>query len=84
MYYCFVFFYCVLFTHHHNIIISMSVCVCVIASRIGVCVCACVHACVHAQREVTGSDSTSGQILLLSLGDGDFRPQKGCPVRWHP
>ena len=34
-----------------------------------VCVCVCVI------REVTGSTSTSSQMLLLSLGDGDCRPQ---------
>ena len=48
------------------------------------CVRVCVCACVRALRKVTGSDSTSRQMLLLSLGDGDCRPKRGCPVSWHP
>ena len=48
----------------------------IISMRVCVCVC--------ALREVTGSDSTSRQMLLLSLGDGDCRPKRGCPVSWHP
>ena len=48
-----------------------------------VCVCVCV--CVCALREVTGSDSTSRQMLYTSFsGDGDCRPKRGCPVSWHP
>ena len=43
-----------------------------------VCVCVCVL------REVTGSASTSSKMLLLSLGDGDCRPQRGRPVRYQP
>ena len=46
-----------------------------------VCVCASVRACVTGGH---GSDSTSGQILPISLGDGDCRPKRGCPVSWHP
>ena len=45
--------------------------------------CVCVYIRVRALREVTGSDSTSRQ-MLLSLGGGDCRPKRGCPVSWHP
>ena len=76
----------------------MCVCVCVCASvcvrdcafvsvfihgctwyhiiSMGVCVC--------ALRGGHRSDSTSRQTLLLSLGDGNCRPKRGCSVSWHP
>ena len=34
-------------------------------------------------REVTRSDSTCRQMLLLSLGNGDCRPKRGYPESWH-
>ncbi len=47
----------------------------IISMFVSVCVCVCVL------RKVTGSDSTSSQMLLLSLGDGDCRPKRGCEVQ---
>ena len=38
----------------------------------------CVRVCVHA----SGSDSTSRQMLLLSLGDGDCREGKDSFRAW--
>ena len=58
-------------------ILLYACCVCV-------CVYVCVCVCVCALRKVTGSDSTSRKMPLLSLGDGDCRPKRGCPVSWHP
>ena len=42
----------------------------------------CVYACMCNGRslEVIGPLAK----YYCFLGDGDFRPQKGCPVRWHP